>query len=136
MAPPDPGALREAREWPARAERDPQAARNELSVSMPLPEISAYHAQQAAEKALKAFLTARSTPFPYTHDLVQLQGICEAIEPALAHFLAATQTLRPYATLYRYPGGPLAPPIEEAEKAVQLADDLVRHVRQLLEPTP
>lgn len=67
--PPDPGGLREAQEWVARSERDLQAARNELRATAPLPEISAYHAQQAAEKAMKAFLTARSVPFQFTHDL-------------------------------------------------------------------
>lgn len=59
MAPSNPDALREAEEWLTRAERDLQAARNELSVAVPRLEISAYHAQQAAEKALKGFLTAR-----------------------------------------------------------------------------
>src|SRR5437764_5529195 len=98
MAPSSPDALREAEEWLARAERDLQAARNELGVAVPPPEISTYHAQQAAEKALKDFLTARSTPFPHTHDLVQLIGLCEDIDPAFARFLATGQTLNPYAT--------------------------------------
>lgn len=77
---PSPRALREAQEWLARAERDLQAAQNELMAAHPLPEISAYHAQQAAEKAMKAFLTAHSVPFSYTHDLVQLQAQCDAIQ--------------------------------------------------------
>lgn len=132
MPPANPDALREAEEWLARAERDLQAARNELGVEVPLPEISAYHAQQAAEKALKGFLTARSTPFPHTHDLVQLIELCEGIDPAFADFLATGQTLTPYATLFRYPGGPLAPPAEEARDAVQVADDLLRFVRHNL----
>ncbi len=71
---PSSGALREDQEWLARAERDLQAARNELRAAVPLPEMSAYHAQQAMERSLKAFLTANSIPFPYTHDLVLLQA--------------------------------------------------------------
>jgi HEPN domain-containing protein len=128
--PPSSGALREAREWLARAERDLQAAQNELHATVPLPEMSAYHAQQAAEKAMRAFLTAHSVPFPYTHDLVQLQARCEAIQSSFASFLAAAQTLNPYATLFRYPGGPLAPPPQEAEQALDLADGIVQFVRQ------
>jgi HEPN domain-containing protein len=130
--PSDSGPLREAREWLARAERDLQAAQNELKAAIPLPEISAYHAQQAAEKAMKAFLTAHSVPFQYTHDLVRLQGQCEAIEPAFTGCLAAAQTLNPYATLFRYPGGPLAPPPSEAEQALQLAGGIVRLVQHRL----
>lgn len=72
------GALHEAQEWLTRAERDLQAARNELNARPPLPEMTAFHVQQAAEKVLKAFLTARSIPFRYTHDLVVLQAQCEA----------------------------------------------------------
>lgn len=126
---PNPDALREAREWLARAERDLQAARNELTAAAPLPEISAYHSQQAAEKAMKALLTARAVPFPHTHDLVQLQAQCQALEPDFAGLLAASQTLTPYATLFRYPGGALAPPAAEAEHALGLADGIVRLVR-------
>lgn len=128
--PPNSGAWREAQEWLARAERDLQAAQNEVHAPVPLPEMSAYHAQQAAEKAMKAFLTAHSVPFAYTHDLVHLQDQREAIEPAFAPYLPAAQTLNPYATLFRYPGGPLAPPMTEAHQALQLADGIVRFVRR------
>lgn len=132
LQPPSSGPSHEAQEWLARAERDLQAAHNELNAATALPEISVYHAQQAAEKSLKAFLTAHSVPFPYTHDLVQLQTQCETIEPSFAGFLGAAQTLNPYATLFRYPGGPLVPPKAEAEEALRLAEGIVRRVRQQL----
>ena len=38
-----------------------------------------YHAQQAAEKALKATLVARGLPFPYVHNLITL---CKSAELA------------------------------------------------------
>lgn len=129
---PSSGALREDQEWLARAERDLQAARNELRAAVPLPEMSAYHAQQAMERSLKAFLTANSIPFPYTHDLVLLQAKCEAIQGGFARFLPLAQTLSPYATLFRYPGGPLSPPSAEAQQAVDSADAIVRFIRQQL----
>jgi len=130
LQPPSPGAIREAREWLARAERDLQARQNELNAAVPLPETSAYHAQQAAEKSMKAFLTAHSVPFQYTHDLVQLQAQCEAFESSFAGFLSAAQALNPYATLFRYPGGPLTPPEAETQHTLHLADGIVRCVRQ------
>jgi len=103
-----------------------------LDASLPLPEIAAYHAQQAAEKALKAFLTARSTPFRRTHDLVELQQQCEGIDAGFSALAATAQTLTPYATLFRYPGGPLAPPVTDARLAVRLAAGAVRHIRRSL----
>lgn len=130
--PPSAGTLQEAREWLARAERDLQAARGALRDTPPLPEMTAYHAQQAAEKALKAFLTLRSTPFRQTHDLEELQRQCQTLHPGFAPFGAAAQLLAPYATKFRYPGGPLAPPEREAQQALQEAEGMVRFVRQQL----
>lgn len=48
----------EADEWITKAEEDLAAARRLLQDD-PLPTPAAFHCQQAAEKALKAFLVAR-----------------------------------------------------------------------------
>lgn len=42
------------------------------------PEIIAFHAQQAAEKALKALLVLRQTEYPRTHDLGTWLRLCDA----------------------------------------------------------
>jgi HEPN domain-containing protein len=130
MQPPSAAALQEAREWLERAERDLAVTRQVLAGTPPLPDMAAYHAQQAAEKAFKAFLTVRNTPFRRTHDLVELQAQCEALDTAFSRFLAAAQALNPYATRFRYPGGPLAPPLAEAQQALQLAEGVVSFVQR------
>ena len=57
---PTPETLREALEWLDRAQRDLEVARRELGVDHPLLEMTAYHAQQAGEKALLVrFVTAQ-----------------------------------------------------------------------------
>jgi HEPN domain-containing protein len=132
MQPPSAAAIQEAREWLERAERDLAVVRQVLAGTPPLPDMAAYHAQQAAEKAFKAFLTARSTPFRRTHDLVELQAQCEVLDAGFSRFLVAAQALNPYATRFRYPGGPLAPPPAEAQQALQSAEDVVSYVRQQL----
>ena len=53
-----PEALEEARDWMVKAERERQAVAFALAGTQFLPDIAVYHAQQAAEKALKAFLAA------------------------------------------------------------------------------
>ena len=59
-----PSAIREAREWLERADLDLRLAERALQVPPPLAGGAAYHAQQAAEKALKAFLAAHNQAFP------------------------------------------------------------------------
>jgi len=123
-----PSALAEAREWLTRADQDLQAAERLLQTP-PLSAIAAYHTQQAGEKALKAFLAAHNPPFRSTHNLLELLQACLALDPTFGPFTSAAQTLTPYATRFRYPGGPSVLPVTEAEEALDLAEDLVRFVR-------
>lgn len=133
MLPPlNPTALQESRDWLARAHEDLQVAELTLRASPALPASSAYHSQQAAEKALKAFLTSRQESFRLTHDLVELLGRCGAIDSDFATLASAAQTLTPYATQFRYPGSPFAPPVADAEQALQLAQNVVTFVRRRL----
>ncbi len=129
---PDPAALRAGREWQDRAERDLEAARQLLGGSPPFPDIAVYHAQQAAEKALKAYLTACGATFRRTHDLVELLGQCQGLDGRFGQLAAAAQMLTPYASRFRYPGGPLTPPVAEAKQAIVLAATIVTFVRQQL----
>lgn len=60
-----------ADDWLAFAQGDLAAARVLLGADVP-PRTAAWHAQQAAEKALKAVLVARGETVPKTHDLLDL----------------------------------------------------------------
>ena len=121
--------IREAREWLQRAERD-LAAGEALTISQPaLPEMVAYHAQQAGEKSLKAFLAVHDRAFPLTHNLNVLLTLCEEFDADLATLATAAQVLTPFATAFRYPGGPLAPPLKDAEEALKLARGIFDTVR-------
>lgn len=61
-----------------------------------------FHAQQAAEKFLKAFLAHRGVSFPYTHNLAKLVEICAASESAFRSLLNVAAPLTPYAVELRY----------------------------------
>jgi HEPN domain-containing protein len=126
-----PGAIREAREWLERAdlESPPRRARTSDPTAAGG---AAYHAQQAAEKALKAFLAAHNIPFPLTHNLTVLLPLCQALDPTFGQFGVVAATLTPFATQFRYPGGPLEPAIGDAQQRVQDAAGLVSFVRQQL----
>jgi HEPN domain-containing protein len=100
-----PEAIVEAREWLDRADLDLRLAERELRIPPPLPSGAAYHAQQAAEKALKAFLAAHNAPFPFTHNLSVLLSLCQALDSTFEQFGDVAASLTPFATQFRYPVG-------------------------------
>lgn len=62
--------------WVARAEEDYVLARSALRRKKPLTYGATFHAQQCAEKYLKAALLAKGQAFPKTHDLLALSHLC------------------------------------------------------------
>jgi HEPN domain-containing protein len=66
-----------SRQWIAKAQSDLTAARRLLDVGGPY-DVICFHAQQTAEKALKAILAAANAPIPRTHNLEDLQAQCVA----------------------------------------------------------
>lgn len=127
-----PKALREASDWLRHADQDIETVRLTLQGPTFLPGIAAYHAQQAAEKALKGFPAAHDEPIPRTHDLARLTLLCDALDPRFVRHLPAARTLTPYAVAFRYPGAPIEPPLSEAQEAQRLAIEIVDAVRQAL----
>jgi HEPN domain-containing protein len=81
--PPDAAVLTEARRWLHFAEDDLASARLHLATALILPNQACYHAQQAAEKALKATLIVRGVIFPKSHDLVALAALLPPADHAI-----------------------------------------------------
>jgi len=63
---------------------------------------SCFHAQQSAEKYLKAFLTYHEKSFPYTHNLAELVELCAAIDPQFDSLASIAAALTPFAVRLRY----------------------------------
>ena len=62
-----------------------------------------YHAQQAAEKAIKSVMMLRGIEFPYTHDLSRLMSMLESSGEKLPEQIRKAVTLTKYAGVLRYP---------------------------------
>ncbi len=75
-----------------------------------------FHAQQAAEKYLKGFLAYHDRPFPYTHNLAELTGLCAVIDAAFHSLAQGAAELTPYAVRLRYDED-FWPPLETAHQA-------------------
>lgn len=123
---------REVQAWLSKAENDLRGAEVDLAAAPPLIEDALFHCQQAAEKAMKAFLAAHDTTFRKTHDLDELAGACEQIDPLLKEDLDRARVLTVFAWEFRYPGSDEAPPASEAHDSLILARSAVAAIRERL----
>src|SRR5215471_10085937 len=122
MRTPDQGRWDFVQQWLDRAHRDLRAAAILLRDDVQDYENAGFHAQQAAEKFLKAFLVRYQIEFPKTHNIAQLRQLIAQQEPALTESLASADALTPYGVECRYPGDlpPLSP--DQGAQALQLAE--------------
>ena len=119
-----PEVLAEIQEWLQRAAEDLREAEHDLEAAPPLIRGAVFHCQQAAAKALKAFLTTQDYPFRKTHDLEVLGSAVTARDSSLVDVFDRAADLTPYAWRFRYPGTPDAPTIQEAREALALAREV------------
>jgi HEPN domain-containing protein len=122
--------LQKVGEWLVRADDDLRLATYALTMQAQAPpyRLIAYHAQQCAEKCLKAFLVFQNVDFPYTHNIRSLLTLCEALADWPAA-LGDAQELTAYAVTARYPGEDSIVTDEEARRAVRLAEQVRTQVR-------
>ena len=117
-----------AAEWIAKAENDLLNAAHTLKLGVRCPtDTVCFHAQQCAEKYLKALLTLSGTDFPKTHDLEALVArMRNGARPTVRSDDLARLTR--YATVTRYPGAERIS-LWEARAAVAAARRIRRAVR-------
>jgi HEPN domain-containing protein len=132
MQPDDPTRAAEAREWLRKVVLDLRAAALDLNTEPPLLEDTLFHAQQAAEKSMKAFLAWYDEPFRKTHDLRVLGQQCVQLDDVLEPVLRKAARLTQYAWKYRYPGNVEPPSMEEARQALELATEVAEAIQSRL----
>ncbi len=130
----DEAKVHEIRAWLTKALHDLQAAERLLIGPDPLCDAAAFHCQQAAEKALKAYLTWRDERFEKTHSLVALVARCLRSDASFEELRTAATSLAPYAVALRYPGE--MPNLTEthAREALAQAHVVWNFVRERLPP--
>ncbi|MEZ0395976.1 MAG: HEPN domain-containing protein [Anaerolineales bacterium] len=117
-------------EWVRYAEADWQLARSLLRRRHIPTTIVAFHAQQSAEKYLKALLLSRQVTFPKVHDLPTLNSLCEQNGILTGFSVDLLTLLTDYAVTARYPG--TEPSVEEARQAVEIARTVRAFARRWL----
>ncbi len=102
-------------EWIAKAEGDWHTLQREVRARKhPNHDAACFHAQQCAEKYLKAFLQLSNQPFPKTHNLTDLLELVLVHDWQFETLRDILEALNHYAVIFRYPG-------EEATRTEALA---------------
>ena len=122
--PHDPELVAEARGWLTKAKADLDAASFEATADPPFVSDMVFHAQQAVEKSLKAFLTWHQQPFRKTHNLEELGEQCLRLDAGIQVVIDRAVPLTEFAWRFRYPGEPEDPSREEADDALATARDV------------
>jgi HEPN domain-containing protein len=120
-------------DWLSKAEEDLQVAQELMARDRISYDPVGFHAQQAAEKFLKALLTRHQIPFPKTHSIRQLLELAEKAVPGIQESLSDARILSRYGVEIRYPGD--RPPLNRlaAARAVELAIGIQTFVRERLQ---
>ena len=117
-------------DWLRYADSDLEIARITQTSGI-LLEGLCFHAQQAAEKALKAVLVAHAISFPRTHNITTLLDLFPQ-EMVVPSEVEAAASLTDYAVLTRYPGNLEPVTEEEYHEAVHLAEVVVDWAKTLI----
>lgn len=94
-----------------------------------------YHCQQAAEKALKAYLVFKKQKVLKTHDLMKLVISCCRLNGGFKVLHDAAEHLNPFATKFRYPTEFDIPDYVDTKSAIKQAQKIVDFVlKKIAEP--
>ncbi len=115
-----------------KGDSDLADARRTLASEGPY-DTACFHAQQAAEKYLKAYLSWCEQAIPRTHDLEELQRLCVAMEPMPELAALDLTELTAYAVELRY-DAEFWPPQPTAREAVALVEKVRTLILERLPP--
>jgi HEPN domain-containing protein len=128
MKPPEEVRREFVRQWLHKATEDMKAAKHLLGGDAELTLPTAFHAQQAAEKYLKAVLVWHQVDFPKTHDIGRLLELVGTVDAHLADLVAGAAALTPFGVEFRYPADLPEPTRKEARAAVAVANRVLQAV--------
>jgi len=116
------------KEWIDKAEGDFVTAQMSYRArKQPNYDAACYHAQQCAEKYLKARLEEAGLVIPKTHNLYALLTLVSPLEPTWQSLSTDLNVLNTFAVAYRYPGVTATKP--DAQDAVKRCRKIRRIIR-------
>lgn len=95
--------MKEFEKWFSKAENDLLVIKNNMASNEIPIDACCFHAQQSAEKYMKAYLVSRQIHFPKIHDLQALLNLCIAINSSFKKIMEPAVRLSDYAIAPKYP---------------------------------
>ncbi len=118
--------------WLTKAANDMLNIENNLAAENIPWDTICFHAQQAAEKTIKAYLAYHALPITRTHDLVALLSQAAEINPELGQLRVACQKLNYYAVSSRYPDDLFEPDAKEGLEMVEISQEIQEEILKML----
>jgi len=115
-----------ARGWWRKGENDLANARLCVAANQAL-DTACFHAQQATEKYLKAYMAFNGIEFPFIHNLEKLVALCSIHAQDFSLIKETAQALTPFAVEARY-DDEFWPDIDTTREAINIAE----HIRQFI----
>jgi HEPN domain-containing protein len=117
-----------ARRWLIKAKNDFVIAFDERNLKTKdfITDGICFHCQQAVEKALKSFLVFHGIDFEKIHNLETLAALCSRIDAEFKEIDFGN--LSDYGVAIRYPDNFYIPDLDETDKAISIADNVVKIV--------
>lgn len=91
-------------QWLEKAQEDELTCRSLITHRDAAPGPACFHAQQMAEKCLKALLITHGQDIPKVHDLKRIATLLERFEPTIFQLDDEFSILNKYYPATRYPG--------------------------------
>jgi len=104
MRTPEQVKLDFVQQWLGKANQDLSVAQLLLRDQFEGFEAVGFHAQQAVEKYMKAFLVRHQAEFPKTHNISVLRELMAKVDQKLSDQFDPMEVLTSYGVEYRYPG--------------------------------
>ena len=120
------------REWLSHAESDLRLAKLAANDPYIMGGQVCFHAQQAAEKSIKAALLFGGIEFPLIHDIEELLKLAEDQGIIIPEEVQETDQLTPYAVETRYPGYLQEITGDDVSNALRIAEQTVSWAKGLL----
>ncbi|MDR0505307.1 MAG: HEPN domain-containing protein [Dysgonamonadaceae bacterium] len=116
-------------DWVSLADDDIATAEFLVNNMHPVPaHIVCYLCQQAGEKYLKGYLSAKTADEPpYTHDIIALRRLCEKYDATFLQLESASSLLTVFATKTRYDKG-----LEVTESEMKFAIAYAQQIQQFI----